>query len=256
MEELAQLIVKYRHKLNRSIETVSTDTKIRKYIIESIENAEFEKLPAVYGLSFLKSYIKYLGIPEPEYTELLSEYKESLNIAKTDYSPQKFRSYEGLQANEINLFGINFKAKWQLYLLFSAVGTIVLLIIYFTLFFPSDNKKIETVPNLPTSDKSIVVSVDDIEIAETIQDSITLEAFAIDTVWLKVEIDGNRVEEVLLVPNEKVKWKAKEYFLVHQGNVGGLELKRNGKVLEPFGSRGSVVKNVRIMRDKIINPNR
>jgi len=255
MEELAQLIVKYRHKIGQDINTVSSNTKIRKFIIESIESGEFDKLPAVYGLSFLKSYIKYLEIPESEYFELLTEYEESLNIKKQEYSPQKFRSYQNFSTSEMEFFGFNFKAKWQFFTLISSAGLAVLAIIYFSLFSSPENK-IETIAGTNLKDTTITISGDEIEIAETIQDSITLEAFAIDTVWMKVEIDGNRVEEVLLVPNEKVKWKAKDYFLVHQGNVGGLELKRDGKVLEPFGSRGSVVKNVRIMREKILNPNK
>ena len=53
---------------------------------------------------------------------------------------------------------------------------------------------------------------------------------------------------VLLKPKPS---SANEYFIITQGNVGAVQFKRNGKLLEPFGARGSVVKNIKITKDEV-----
>lgn len=59
--------------------------------------------------------------------------------------------------------------------------------------------------------------------------------------WVLVEIDGEEVREVLLQPNDVVKWSAKEKFLLKLGNAGGVRVFLDGKDLGSFGPSGEVV---------------
>jgi hypothetical protein len=49
----------------------------------------------------------------------------------------------------------------------------------------------------------------------------------------------------------KKRWSANEYFIITQGNIGAVQFSRNGKLLEPFGTKGTVVKNIKVTRDKV-----
>ncbi len=70
---------------------------------------------------------------------------------------------------------------------------------------------------------------------------------------MRIEMDGEKMEELTMRKGETRKWKAFESFSISQGNVGGVIFKRNGKLLEPFGSRGSVVRNIKITKSNIKN---
>ena len=64
---------------------------------------------------------------------------------------------------------------------------------------------------------------------------------AIEPTWVQVEIDGDEIREALLQPNDSVRWKAKEKFLLKVGNAGGVKVRLNGNELGPLGPSGEVV---------------
>lgn len=251
MEELAQLIKKYREELDLTIEQVSDRTKIRKFVLNAIESGELDKLPPVYGKSFIKTYINFLEIPESEYIELYDEATKKLAAPKTTYNPVINNNYGPLD-NNYKVLGVSLSPTVINYSIYSAIVLIIAIIIYLSVFNDSKPKQDNIISTRPPTD-SIELKRDEIQLnSPTLRDSILLEAFAIDSAWIKVEMDGNKVDQVLMTPDMKRQWKAKDYFIIHQGNIGGLEIKRNGKILEPFGSPGRSVKNVKITNDKVI----
>jgi hypothetical protein len=54
-------------------------------------------------------------------------------------------------------------------------------------------------------------------------------------------------------PGQEEKWGASEYLLIDQGNVGSINFYRNGELLPMFGKPGTVVKNIKITKDKVLN---
>ena len=139
-------------------------------------------------------------------------------------------------------------------LLYTLTAIILFLLIYFIFFSSNDdyseelenNNEIENVVEYGKDEKTIF------DYFKSGQDSIVLEAIALDTAWVKITIDGNITDEILLYPKMKKIWKAKEYFIFTQGNAGALQLKRNGDILEPMGTRGSVIKQVKITEKEVI----
>lgn len=139
------------------------------------------------------------------------------------------------------------------YLVYAGVALAVIIIVYFTFFF--DSKYFSSDANSSSNLKQDTAVVDDdkglFEYFEK-ADTLTLAAQARDTAWLRIEIDGNFSEEILMLPGMNKSWAANEYFVVNQGNVGAIKFYRNGEQLEPFGRRGSAVKNIRITREEIL----
>lgn len=64
---------------------------------------------------------------------------------------------------------------------------------------------------------------------------------AIEPTWVQVEIDEDEIREALLQPNDSIRWKAKEKFLLKVGNAGGVKVLLNGEELDPLGPSGEVV---------------
>ena len=255
MIELGNIIKSYREKKDLTLDQVSNDTKIRKYVLKKIEDGEFSDLPQIYGKSFINTYISYLQIPEDEYKDLLNEYLRTQKSEEKVYNPTKFEDYGSVNKGNYSLFGIDLQFNWINYSLYAGATLVVIIILYFSIF-DSKPDKVDRIPESNKPEQEIVISDDDLEEQQLQLDSMSLDAFAIDSVWIRIDMDGNVLDEVLLLPNQKASWKAKDYFVVHHGNVGALELKRNGKLLEPFGSPRSVAKNVKITRTEIINPNK
>ncbi|MDC1067568.1 DUF4115 domain-containing protein [Candidatus Kapabacteria bacterium] len=251
MEELPKIIQRYREKKGLSLDEISEKTKIRKFVLSSIESGQFDNLPPVYGKSFVKTVLTLLEVPEEEYAEPYAELSKYLGTVKTVYNPVKNNNYGSLD-NSMKLFGLSLSPTVINYSIYSAIVLIVAIIIYLSIFSSPDSNSEDFQTSAPPTD-SIELGGEDFQIsAPILADSITIEAFAIDSAWIKVEIDGNLIDQALMAPNMKKQWRAKEYFIIHQGNIGGLEIKRNGRILEPFGSPGRSVKNVKVTRDKII----
>ena len=79
-------------------------------------------------------------------------------------------------------------------------------------------------------------------------DLLVLEVEALEPSWINVQIDFGGNREVLLQPGQRVRWQARDRFLLTLGNAGGVKVSYNGKPLEPFGPSGKVVKGILLAR--------
>lgn len=161
----------------------------------------------------------------------------------SDYSDifKKKKVKTGINPNLINYF------------VYAGVALIIVVVVYFTFFFDS-NSFIEKKNQIDNSKDTAQIENDDglFEYFAT-SDSLTLMAKSRDTAWLKIEVDGLSSEEILMLPGMERTWTATEFFTVHSGNVGAIKFFRNGEQLELFGKRGSVVKNIKITRQEVLN---
>jgi hypothetical protein len=71
---------------------------------------------------------------------------------------------------------------------------------------------------------------------------VFLEAFASEKVWMQAIIDGRRKHEVLLEPDQKIKWQAKKKIFLTIGNAGGIVFKLNERYIGALGRKGEVKK--------------
>lgn len=268
MEEFGLKLKQIRESHNITLSDVNKNISVREIYLILMEEGKFSELPPVYGKSFLKTYCQYLEIPNSDYIHIIEQLEKEDNSkfkTNTIKTPSKFNL--GNQNKKINPSFIDknnylekilsqFKFIENPKFINYFVIILFLSIIMFFLF-PFEDEK-----SLTNQDESLQITESDtMLLAEEEKglfsyfqssDSLILEAYSIDTCWLKLNIDGKTNKEVLAVPKMKMRWSAKDYFIITQGNVGAIQFIRNGKNLEPFGARGSVVKNIKITKDEII----
>ena len=68
-----------------------------------------------------------------------------------------------------------------------------------------------------------------------------LDIKAIEDTWLKVIIDDQQAEEIMLKPGDTRQMEARNHFNLLIGNAGGVELQLNGSPVEVSGKSGQVV---------------
>jgi transcriptional regulator with XRE-family HTH domain len=144
--------------------------------------------------------------------------------------------------------------------IYSGIGLIILVVVYFSFIYSSENKKNNDILQTETT-LTIKDTAEKKEESKNLfnyfnkGDSLVLSAEAKGESWLRIEMDGKKVDEVLLKPDMKQKWVAEEFFLITQGNVGSVIFKINGEVLKPFGNPGTVAKNIKVTADTVLNTN-
>ena len=73
-----------------------------------------------------------------------------------------------------------------------------------------------------------------------------LQVEAVEKTWLRIVIDGEQTQDVMLSPNQKAQWEARDNFTLTVGNAGGIALTFDGTPLPSLGRSGEVVRRVRI----------
>ncbi len=255
MESIGQTLRQSREESGLTIKQVSDKTKIRPQFISSIENDEFNVLPGVYAKSFIKTYAIFLHFGEEEITEMINIFnskmkdfrstkKSSNNIVESPYGDlrkkEKIAKYS--QKTIIN------------YIIYSTMAIALFALLYFALFTREENSANDNDINFTdTPDTAVIDNKNNLLSWFEKPDSLILEASATDTAWIRIEIDGKSSDQFLMYNGMSRRWAAKDFFIIGVGNVGAVQFTRNGQLLEPFGSKGSVVRNVKITADKVEN---
>jgi len=247
-----------RESLNLSIEQVSEKTKIRPHILKELEEGNLGILPVPYLISFIKTYSSYLRLPDDETELLLEQIRNSAGIEKPKkhvppVSNEKINIKDTVHRLKIGKFNLNIKNSNIInYLIYTSLGLTLLVIIYVTFFMGSGEKKQFSGELEVQADTSNVENInDDLESFFAPMDSIILEAYGRDTAWMKIVIDGSKAEQLTMYPEMERRWSAKDYFMLSVGNEGAVIFRRDGEELPPFGNRGTIIRNIKITRDKI-----
>jgi cytoskeletal protein RodZ len=285
MNDIGKKITEERQKRNLTIEQLSEITKVRHHVIKAIEAGDYSVMPEVYMKSFIKTITKYLQITELESglsTNIKSENisnntidsqiiltKEVNTKIQSDILLNNPKNHKNIQKikpknEEIEKYAELFKKKnvkkvskvglvnYGIYLILAIA---VILAIVITLFnFHNDESNSSKKIKSNNNDTLEVQQPKNTLLAYFEKsDSLIISAKANDTSWVRVVIDGTNFIEILMKPGQEDKWGASEYFLVDQGNVGAINFYRNGELLPLFGKPGTVVKNIKITRDKVLN---
>lgn len=84
---------------------------------------------------------------------------------------------------------------------------------------------------------------------EAVANAIQVEALALQRAWVRVQVDGQVIEEGFLNANDARTWDATQSFFIRTGNGGGVSLTLNGEDLGPMGSVGQVVDRSWVVAD-------
>jgi len=84
--------------------------------------------------------------------------------------------------------------------------------------------------------------------AEAESEGQRLEIVATEKAWVRVIVDGQSPQDMMMQPGDSRTWSAEEQFVLTLGNAGGVDLTLNGKKLAPLGTSGQVVRNYQLPR--------
>jgi len=276
MIDIGIKIKEARIKSKLSLKELSDKTKVRQFVIESIEKGDYSVMPEVYIKSFIKTLCTFLKIQYEDAPTI----EKSSKVKKKKFDDEKIETLtpavlppvsidkpykpEVSVKQESSHFGDLFKKKninkEKRYMIINNIVYAVLFLavasaIYFG--FTSLNSSSSRIKN------SEIISGSDTVSLETESnslfsyfekpDSLRLTAKAHDTVWIRVLSDGKSLSESLLRPGMEESWTANEFFIVDLGNVGGATIFRNNEKLPVFGKAGSVVKNIKITETEVLN---
>jgi hypothetical protein len=137
-------------------------------------------------------------------------------------------------------------------LIYSALGLTIVALIYITFFMDgSEKRKFSGEKETPGPDTAVIKNQGkSVDMNLNSQDSFLLEAVGKDTAWIRIIIDGQKMDQFTIYPEMEKKWSAKEYFLLSIGNEGAVIFKRNGVQLPQFGTKGTIIRNIKITREK------
>jgi cytoskeletal protein RodZ len=285
MENFGYKFRDYRQKRNLSIEEVSEKTKIRKHIVQAMEEGNLSVLPPVYLTYFVKTYAGFLKLPDNDINNILASISgspdnrsnnkpqavafpvdkvsdsqhfaittENNEIVKPLIEKKHQKSYlsrkKPVRISQANIVS---------YLIYSALGLAVVSLIYFAFFSngtsnlsnfaPEESGSSDTADSIVIGAEASNVSASSGDLAQT--DSLVLEAKGIDTAWLRIVVDGVQSEQLVFYPDVEKRWSARHYVMLSLGNEGAIEFKRNGKLLKPFGKKRSVIRNIKITANDV-----
>jgi len=265
MESFGEYLKKERESRNISLEEVSAGTKIRKVILEAIENDDVDALPAtVFVKGFLRSYSRYLGL---ESSKVILQYHTHI-----------------VYLNKMKEEKLFVGRKRTLYKPTVVIALVLILIFVFFVYFSQREKKeslvfipvspqttsqttvtetsikrtsMKTPPLLikkkerevseqasvitpPSNEGGLILEEED-NTEKSIKEEISISARALDTTWLRIQLDDDIPFEIIMKRGDNLTWQAINKLKLFIGNAGGVELFYNGKPVGSIGTSGQVV---------------
>jgi cytoskeleton protein RodZ len=227
MDLAGEILKKRREDLGRDIREIADLLKIRTDYLRAIEEDAFDKLPApVYTNGYIRCYARYLDI---DAGPIVEHYARHL--------PQPRPS---------TIVPIAFSQKKSPTLSYAFLALLVAAALFFSVTYlrrgtldraaavaPAKPQAAEAAPTVP-----VVIPEKGGEIAP---ETHTIEVFASEKSWMRLQFRDGRVAEVLLNPGESRDWSFSGRVLLKVGNAGGVQIRIDGTDLGSPGSRGQVL---------------
>jgi hypothetical protein len=243
MGTLGQYLRDARVAKNIDLRDAAQQTRIGANYLQALETENFAKLPGeVFVKGFLKNYCKFLKLDENEVIKRYAELK-----------PQKPVSSGTTNDAEKTTVAVEQPVKRETPVeayIWSAVITVALLAFLFT----SLPAKHQTHAPQTTQPSGALVSSPETS-AQTAAKSqkLYLTVIALEDTWLLVRIDASPQKKAVLKKGENLIWSASERFMLSYGRLESVKLLLNGEELPVKGARGTVVRDIVVIRSGILN---
>jgi cytoskeletal protein RodZ len=261
METLGQFLKEQRIKSNKSLDEIAQTTRIRKGLLDALEQDKYDLLPPrSYVRGMVKLYAQEVGI---DVNEVLDRF-ETAPIEKS--------KKEGSAKIKIGTPS-TFSGGYLLLLIIIGIGFLVYFIYTRTdveetapLLIPAPQ---ETVNKQPSPTTAIVTSAPVTSapvnspppgfIASVVTEAITptsttsLETPSLTTrpftmrfeaqanTWMRIQADGKKSAKIILKSGESYQLTADNTIIVRLGNAGGVSIFFNDVPLAKAGKSGEVV---------------
>lgn len=239
------------------MEEVAARTRIAVRFIRLIEENRFDQLPNVVSAKgFLRSYARCIGLDETAVLDRFSGAGPETEPPPAEVVEEKVPAYiERKQPDRL---------PFPLWAALAVIG-VILLFLAVAFLMPKGREPVSPPPHeipapegggpseppspIPApegegapSQAPVAPAPASLQEASVVPPSRVLMIEAVEPSWVHVTIDGTETKEALLKPSEKVRWEAKEKFVLTVGNAGGVRVSLDGQDLGPLGPTGRVVK--------------
>lgn len=247
-----QILRKTRLEKGVDLDEVARVTRITKGYLLALEDDALEKLPSeAYARGFLRIYASFLGLPAEEVLTLYqhgtceSPQEELVPVTPRTRSPR----------------ASNIPSKTWLW----SLAAVILAVLAGSFLFSDkehgatrENKSMQlskpkeyvvTAPlnSPPNTENTTENQSQDLPLQSEItanESSVTnrgivLKMRALEDGYLKLTIDDTITQQYDLKAGDLIEWKADKVFSLDMENAGGVEAELNGKLLKPFGAKGS-----------------
>jgi cytoskeletal protein RodZ len=266
MNSIGEIFRSARTSRGLTLDDVAVATRINKKFLEEIENDIPLKLPPTYTKAFIRTYAKCLGIDPPALPVQPMESTVNPDIPSVQAPTIVTNNLDAVEPAQEEIESKSGKRSLLRVLLVLVLLIGAGLIASLTILQKDHNtppvqeisfsdvvKELEAKHNPPTRTKDSLSSAQTSPVSKTITnaDSLTLEGFATDVVWLHITIDGVTTNEYTFRPHARKVWKAKKSFLLSLGNGTGLNFTLNGFQMGVLGKSSKPMKNVSITSETL-----
>lgn len=247
-----QLLRKSRLEKGVDLDEVARVTRITKGYLLALEDDALEKLPSeAYARGFLRIYANYLGLPAEKVSTLYQH--NTCEITQEELVPLTPRVRLPRASN--------IPSKPWLWSLAAVCLAVLAGSFLFTDKEPGATREnqsrqlsqpkeyVVTAPleNLLNSESTTVSPSQNLPLQSEItandpsltDQGIVLRMRALEDGYLKLTIDDAITQQYDLKAGDLIEWKADKVFSLDLDNAGGVEAELNGKILKPFGAKGS-----------------
>lgn len=247
-----QILRKTRLAKGVDLDEVARVTRITKGYLLALEDDTLEKLPSeAYARGFLRIYANFLGLPAEE---VLTHYQHgTCESAQEELVPVTPRVRSPRASN--------IPSKTWLW----SLAAVCLAVLAGSFLFadkehgasrenqgmqlsqPKEYVVTAPLKNPPNSENSTGSPSQNLPLqseitaneASVTNRGIVLKMRALEDGYLKLTIDDTITQQYDLKAGDLIEWKADKVFSLDMENAGGVEAELNGKLLKPFGVKGS-----------------
>ena len=269
-----------REKLGFDLNQIGDMTRLRPYIIEALENEEWDRLPPpVFVRGFIKAYAQTVGLDE---IQAMALYKDSGSAQSGEPKPLVESSRRRIQRVLLILLvlAVLGVAVFR-YLTVHSVNLKVLpgqeekqIDVEKTGAQLSAEKAVEKKPEekvvpeqppaesktltssvheleekiLPVRDPTTVIAEEETSAVLPVDEPVStdgghvLRAIVTERTWVRVYIDDEDPREYIFQSGSNPQWKAEKGINLIVGNAAGIAIDFNGKRVENFGNVGQVIR--------------
>ena len=249
MESIGQLLKQQRDVKSLSLDDVQSATKITVQNLSALEEDRFDSFPnRVYARAFLRDYANYLGLDS---ADLVARYEEQYHPAREpeETVPKGRPVWAGIGyclLAVIILVGLGTVGYlgWRAYERSYSVPepdsqAVVHQVDGDDFSSPPDQSThpvdTQTGEEVQPGDEAQPEEKPEPEQAK-LPDKLALQVSAFRDVWIRVKSDGQTQFAGILPKGETRVVEGKESVSIRAGMAGAVQLKINGKLLEPMGT--------------------
>jgi cytoskeletal protein RodZ len=228
VDGLGDFLRRERELRHISLDDVAERTKISRRYLEAIEEGRYDRLPGeTFVRGFIRSYAQSVGL-DPVDTLLMYSHSQMVHDAaslRTAHTPATSQAWT---------------ARSILWLLVAGVVIVGGVLLSVVSFLEGPRLIQQFAVSRPHSAPSAAGNV-----------ALVLTAVADSDTWLRVTIDEQQPQDMMLRAGQAAKWAGQERFVVSIGNARTTRLRLNGRDLPMPQPAQSILRDYTISRDML-----